>query len=50
MTRHTGAPGGGGRPGGPSAKTFHRAGSPNRQDDSKEIPILTPFPLVGGAR
>jgi hypothetical protein len=24
------------RPGGPSAKTFHRAGSPNHQDDSKE--------------
>jgi hypothetical protein len=24
------------RPGGPSAKTFHRAGSPNHQNDSKE--------------
>ncbi len=38
------------RPGSPSAKTFPRAGSPNRQDDSKETPILSPFPLVGGAR
>jgi hypothetical protein len=26
------------RPGGPSAKTFHRAGSPNHQNDSKENP------------
>jgi len=24
------------RPGGPSAKTFHQAGSPNHQNDSKE--------------
>jgi hypothetical protein len=34
------------RPGGPSAKTFPRAGSPNHQDDSKEGPILAPYPLV----
>jgi hypothetical protein len=28
------------RPGGPSAKTFHRAGSPNHQNDSKEDPMV----------
>jgi hypothetical protein len=28
------------RPGGPSAKTFHRAGSPNHQNDSKEKPMV----------
>jgi hypothetical protein len=28
------------RPGGPSAKTFHRAGSPNHQNASKEAPIV----------
>ena len=27
-------------PGGPSAKTFHRAGSPNHQNDSKENPMV----------
>ena len=30
------------RPGGPSAKSFHRAGSPNHQDDSKETPMVEP--------
>jgi hypothetical protein len=30
------------RSGGPSAKTFHRAGSPNHQNDSKENPMLEP--------
>lgn len=30
------------RPGGPSAKSFHRAGSPNHQDDSKENPMVEP--------
>ncbi len=33
------------RPGGPSAKTFPRAGSPNHQDDSKETPIVAPHPF-----
>jgi hypothetical protein len=33
-------PDAGHRPGGPSAKTSHRAGSPNHQNDSKESPIL----------
>jgi hypothetical protein len=28
------------RPGGPSTKTFHRAGSPNHQNDSKEKPMV----------
>ena len=28
------------RPGGPSAKTFHRAGSPNHQNASKEDPMV----------
>lgn len=31
------------RPGGPSAKTFPRAGSPNHQDDSKETPMVSPW-------
>jgi hypothetical protein len=37
------------RPGGPSAKTFHRAGSPNHQNDSKENPRVE-RPDVGSER
>ena len=38
------------RPGGPSAKSFHRAGSPNHQDDSKENPMVEPQPTRAEAR
>ena len=38
------------RPGGPSAKTFHQAGSPNHQNDSKENSMVEAFEVKGGAR
>jgi hypothetical protein len=31
------------RPGDSSAKTSHRASSPNHQDDSKETPMVEPI-------